>query len=162
MPSGGREKYSGALEKGCQCMAPSREADTQRSEHTPRSWRDSCWLCPLAHSCFAPWFVPSHQWVLTPFFQAPSGPSSPRTAALKGPDQRVALAAACPGARAGRGRGRLTSLWVPSGPRWHLQSPQAVVSSFQPSCSDLDPLAHLVQPCQWDLCSTGSPCGPQA
>ena len=72
-------------------------------------------MCPLIHSYFASWFVPSHQWVLIPFFQAPSGPSSPWTAALKGTDQRVALAEACPGARAGRGRGRLTSLRVPSG-----------------------------------------------
>ena len=92
------------------------EADTQRRKHTHRSWWDSCWLCPLIHSYFASWFVPSHQWVLVAFSQAPSGPSSPWTAALKGTDQTVAIATACPGAHAGHGHGRLVSLWVPSGP----------------------------------------------
>ena len=118
-------------------------------------------MCPLIHSYFAPWFVPSHQWVLVAFSQAPSGPSSPWTAALKGTDQTVAIATACPGARAGHGHGHLISLWVPSGP---LMTPAVYPGCgffFQPSCSDLDPLGHLVQPCQWDLYSMGLPVAPR-
>ena len=137
------------------------EADTQRSGNTDIVHGGTAAGC-------APLFTPTLHPGLS---QATSGSSlpSPRPPVglhphgqqLKGTDQTVAIATACPGARAGHGHGHLISLWVPSGP---LMTPAVYPGCgffFQPSCSDLDPLGHLVQPCQWDLYSMGLPVAPR-